>query len=75
MVKGLHVNRAQQGLVRGASQCCGTAGAGHHAARLRGGDARHAGIPEAIDEGVQAFLVEERDAEGFCQAIGRALSL
>jgi glycosyltransferase involved in cell wall biosynthesis len=36
---------------------------------------RHAGIPEAIEEGVQGFLVEERDEEGFREAIRRALSL
>lgn len=36
---------------------------------------RHAGIPEAIEEGVHGFLVEERDAEGFRAAIRGALAL
>lgn len=36
---------------------------------------RHAGIPEAIDEGVTGFLVEEHDAEGFTRAISRAMAV
>ena len=35
---------------------------------------RHAGIPEAIDEGVTGFLTDEHDAAGFARAIGQALS-
>ncbi|UMA65443.1 glycosyltransferase [Roseivivax marinus] len=35
---------------------------------------RHAGIPEAIDEGKTGFLVEERDAEGFTAAIRSAVT-
>ena len=31
---------------------------------------RHAGIPEAIDEGRTGFLVDEHDAEGFTRMIG-----
>ena len=34
---------------------------------------RHAGIPEAIDEGKTGWLVEEHDADGFTTAIGRAM--
>ena len=34
---------------------------------------RHAGIPEAIDEGNTGWLVEEHDADGFTTAIGRAM--
>lgn len=30
---------------------------------------RHAGIPEAIDEGATGFLVDEHDADGFARAI------
>ena len=36
---------------------------------------RHAGIPEAIDEGVTGFLVEEHDAPGFTDAIARAMAV
>ena len=35
---------------------------------------RHAGIPEAIDEGKTGFLVEEHDGAGFAQAIRKAIS-
>lgn len=35
---------------------------------------RHAGIPEAIDEGETGFLVEEHDADGFTRAIRAALN-
>ncbi|SNR50981.1 glycosyltransferase [Puniceibacterium sediminis] len=35
---------------------------------------RHAGIPEAIDEGETGFLVEEHDASGFTRAIRTALT-
>ncbi|WP_116599653.1 glycosyltransferase family 4 protein [Primorskyibacter marinus] len=34
---------------------------------------RHAGIPEAIDEGSTGWLVEEHDAAGFTAAIRRAM--
>ncbi|MCL3880699.1 glycosyltransferase [Marivita sp. GX14005] len=36
---------------------------------------RHAGIPEAIDEGETGFLVEEHDEAGFTRAISRALAV
>lgn len=36
---------------------------------------RHAGIPEAIDEGVTGFLVNEHDATGFTSAITDALAV
>ncbi|ETX14459.1 glycosyl transferase family 1 [Roseivivax halodurans JCM 10272] len=36
---------------------------------------RHAGIPEAIEEGETGFLVEERDASGFTAAISRAMDI
>ncbi|SIS99344.1 Glycosyltransferase involved in cell wall bisynthesis [Roseivivax lentus] len=35
---------------------------------------RHAGIPEAIDEGVTGYLVDEHDAAGFTTAIRTALT-
>ncbi|WP_146590687.1 glycosyltransferase [Puniceibacterium confluentis] len=35
---------------------------------------RHAGIPEAIDEGQTGYLVAEHDADGFTRAIGSALT-
>lgn len=35
---------------------------------------RHAGIPEAIDEGLTGYLVDEQDAEGFTRAIRTALT-
>ncbi|MDU8910322.1 glycosyltransferase [Aestuariicoccus sp. MJ-SS9] len=35
---------------------------------------RHAGIPEAIDEGQTGFLVDEHDAEGFTAAIAEAMN-
>ncbi|MHA7875530.1 glycosyltransferase [Roseivivax sp.] len=35
---------------------------------------RHAGIPEAIDEGETGFLVEEHDAGGFTRAMARAFT-
>jgi glycosyltransferase involved in cell wall biosynthesis len=35
---------------------------------------RHAGIPEAIDEGRTGFLVDEHDAAGFARAIRTALT-
>ncbi|NIM18839.1 MAG: glycosyltransferase [Candidatus Latescibacteria bacterium] len=34
---------------------------------------RHSGIPEIIDHGVDGFLVEERDIEGYLSALGSAL--
>ncbi|SLN48255.1 GDP-mannose-dependent alpha-(1-6)-phosphatidylinositol monomannoside mannosyltransferase [Roseivivax jejudonensis] len=36
---------------------------------------RHAGIPEAIDEGETGFLVDERDAAGFTRAVDAAMSV
>lgn len=36
---------------------------------------RHAGIPEAIDEGETGFLVNEHDEDGFTQAISAAISV
>ncbi|MDT0684408.1 glycosyltransferase [Roseicyclus sp. F158] len=36
---------------------------------------RHAGIPDAIEEGETGFLVGEHDAEGFAQAIAYGLHL
>ncbi|MFZ5961904.1 glycosyltransferase [Thalassococcus sp. BH17M4-6] len=36
---------------------------------------RHAGIPEAIDEGETGFLVDEHDAAGFTAAIGQAMDV
>ncbi|SFD93012.1 glycosyltransferase [Roseivivax sediminis] len=36
---------------------------------------RHAGIPEAIDEGETGFLVPEGDAPGFTTAIARAFAI
>lgn len=36
---------------------------------------RHAGIPEAIDEGVTGFLTDEWDQDGFAAAITRVLDL
>ena len=36
---------------------------------------RHAGIPEAVDEGVTGYLVDEHDVDGFTQAVGLALAL
>lgn len=36
---------------------------------------RHAGIPEAIDEGKTGFLVAEHDGAGFAQAIARAMAV
>lgn len=36
---------------------------------------RHAGIPEAIDEGETGFLVEEHDETGFADAIAAAISV
>ncbi|MEO1561950.1 MAG: glycosyltransferase [Pseudomonadota bacterium] len=35
---------------------------------------RHAGIPDAVDEGVNGFLVDEGDFEGFATAIERIAS-
>jgi len=35
---------------------------------------RHAGIPEAIEQGVSGLLVEERDVEAMAEAMGRAAS-
>ena len=35
---------------------------------------RHAGIPEAIDEGATGWLVDEHDAIGFTQAIAQGLT-
>ncbi|MGY9047352.1 hypothetical protein P775_22005 [Puniceibacterium antarcticum] len=35
---------------------------------------RHAGIPEAIDEGKTGFLVDEHDTDGFRNAIRKALT-
>ena len=35
---------------------------------------RHAGIPEAIEEGVTGLLVEEHDVAGFGQALGRLIA-
>jgi glycosyltransferase involved in cell wall biosynthesis len=36
---------------------------------------RHAGIPEAIDEGETGFLVDEHDEEGFAKAIAAAINV
>ncbi|ETX28295.1 glycosyltransferase [Roseivivax isoporae] len=36
---------------------------------------RHAGIPEAIENGANGFLVEEHDFEGYREALQRALAL
>lgn len=36
---------------------------------------RHAGIPEAIDEGETGFLVDERDAAGFTEAVAQAMAV
>ncbi|GGC08262.1 colanic acid biosynthesis glycosyltransferase WcaL [Marivita lacus] len=36
---------------------------------------RHAGIPEAIDEGETGFLVAEHDADGFAKAIAAAINV
>lgn len=36
---------------------------------------RHAGIPEAIDEGETGFLVEEHDEDGFAEAIATAIAV
>ena len=36
---------------------------------------RHAGIPEAIDEGETGFLVDEHDAAGFTRAIAAAFAV
>lgn len=36
---------------------------------------RHAGIPEAVDEGVTGWLTEEFDEPAFAASIGRALSM
>lgn len=36
---------------------------------------RHAGIPEAIDEGETGFLVDEHDETGFTQAISAAMAV
>ncbi|KMK68297.1 glycosyltransferase [Puniceibacterium sp. IMCC21224] len=36
---------------------------------------RHAGIPEAIDEDVTGFLVDEHDYNGFVRAIGAGLAV
>jgi len=35
---------------------------------------RHAGIPEAIEEGVTGLLVDEHDVPGFGQALGSLLA-
>jgi glycosyltransferase involved in cell wall biosynthesis len=36
---------------------------------------RHAGIPEAIDEGETGFLVDEHDEAGFAKAIAAAINV
>ena len=36
---------------------------------------RHAGIPEAIDEGETGFLVDEHDETGFAHAISKAMNV
>jgi len=36
---------------------------------------RHAGIPEAIDEGETGFLVDEHDEAGFSRAISKAMAV
>jgi len=36
---------------------------------------RHAGISEAIDEGVSGYLTDERDEEGFTRSIRQAMEL
>jgi glycosyltransferase involved in cell wall biosynthesis len=36
---------------------------------------RHAGIPEAIDEGETGFLVDEFDEAGFAKAISSAINV
>lgn len=35
---------------------------------------RHAGIPEAIDEGETGYLVDEHDAQGFTRAVAAAIA-
>lgn len=36
---------------------------------------RHAGIPEAVEEGVTGYLVDEHDSAGYAAALGAALSM